>query len=172
MRIVELAGVGDHAAGLRELLVDSVANGASVGFLDPLDDAQADAYWADVSAAVAAGRVVLLVALDGDDGGTVAGTVQLVLATMPNQTHRGDVSKLLVHSARRRRGVGEALMRAVERRAAELGRWLLVLDTATAEADRLYVRLGWTVAGDIPDYARNADGSLTHTRLYYKRLVA
>lgn len=170
IRTVTAASLPAALPALRRLLVDSVAHGASVGFLHPLSAEEADRYWAGVARAVTDGRTVLLVAESPQDG--VVGTVQVVLAAMPNQPHRAEISKLLVHSGARRRGVGEALMRAAEARADALGRWLLVLDTATAAADRLYVRLGWKAAGDIPDYALNADGTLTHTRLYYKRLSA
>jgi ribosomal protein S18 acetylase RimI-like enzyme len=100
----------------------------------------------------------------------VAGTVQLDVNTMPNQPHRGTVSKLLVHTAQRRRGVGEALMAALEGAALDAGRWLLTLDTATPAAERLYERMGWTRAGVIPDYALNPDGSLTQTAYYWRRL--
>jgi GNAT superfamily N-acetyltransferase len=161
-----------EVAGLRprltEILVDSVENGASVGFLAPLDAAAADAYWLGIEDAVAGGRSVLLVA-DGGDG-EIAGTVQLNVDTLPNQRHRATVSKLLVHTSARRRGVGEALMEGVEQAAAEWGRWLLTLDTATSDAERLYRRMGWTESGVIPDYALNPDGSLTATAFYWKRL--
>ncbi len=150
---------------LCELLVDSVANGASVGFLDPLPADEAMAYWRRVAAAVESGRCVLLAA------GAV-GTVQLDVDTLPNQPHRATISKLLVHSSARRRGIGEALMAAAEREALARGRWLLTLDTATPEAERLYQRMGWTAAGPIPDYAMNPDGSLTATTFYFKRLRA
>jgi ribosomal protein S18 acetylase RimI-like enzyme len=168
VRIVAASAMDGLRPRLGELLIDSVRHGASVGFLDPLAPADADAYWRRVQRAVADGRCVLLVA-DGADG-LVIGTVQLDVDTLPNQPHRASVSKLLVHSAARRRGVGEALMAAVERAAAEAGRWLLTLDTATPEADRLYARLGWTRSGAIPDYALNADGTLTHTSFYWKRV--
>lgn len=153
---------------LTEILVDCVRHGASVGFLDPLDPAQADAYWARTEAAVAAGRCAVLVA--ELDGSGVVGTVQLDVDTLPNQPHRATVSKLLVHTEARRRGVGEALMAELERVAGAAGRWLLTLDTATVEAERLYRRMGWTAAGPIPDYALNPDGTLTETVFYWKRL--
>jgi GNAT superfamily N-acetyltransferase len=154
---------------LCELLSDSVAHGASVGFLEPLGAAEVDAYWQRIQRAVEDARCVLFVAsLDGDD---VVGTVQLDVDTMPNQPHRGTVSKLLVHSGSRRRGVGEALMAALEDEALDRGRWLLTLDTATDAAARLYERMGWVMAGPIPDYAMNPDSSLTPTTFYWKRLT-
>jgi GNAT superfamily N-acetyltransferase len=102
--------------------------------------------------------------------GAVAGTVQLDVDTLPNQAHRATVSKLLVDPALRRRGIGEALMADLERVALDEGRWLLTLDTATADAARLYERMGWTLAGVIPYYALNPDRTLTGTAFYWKEL--
>jgi ribosomal protein S18 acetylase RimI-like enzyme len=169
VRAAEASELDSLRPRLCEILVDCVRNGASVGFLDPLDQDDADAYWRRVGAAVGEGRCVLLVgALDG--GGEVAGTVQLDVDTLPNQPHRATVSKLLVHSSARRRGLGEALMAELEREAAAQGRWLLTLDTATGAAARLYERMGWREAGTIPNYALNPDSSLTATTFYWKRL--
>ncbi len=155
---------------LSEILIDCVRHGASVGFLDPLGPADADAYWRRVEHAVAEGRCrVLAAALGGD---AVVGTVQLDVDTLPNQPHRATVSKLLVHTAARRRGVGEALMAELERVALAGGRWLLTLDTATTDAERLYERMGWSRAGVIPDYALNPDSTLTDTTFYWKKLAA
>jgi ribosomal protein S18 acetylase RimI-like enzyme len=149
---------------LREILLACVEDGASIGFLDSLDAAQADAYWRKVETAVSDGLCVLFA------DAALTGTVQLDLDTMGNQPHRATVSKLLVDPSARRQGLGVALMRALEGRALTDGRWLLTLDTATDAADRLYRGLGWSAAGAIPDYAMNPDASLTETRLYYKRL--
>ena len=166
---LDAAGIAPIRARLTEILIDCVADGASVGFLAPLDPAEADRYWQRTENAVAGGRRILLVATPA--GGAVSGSVQIDIDTMPNQPHRGTVSKLLVHSAERRRGVGAALMAAAESAALEAGRWLLTLDTATPAAERLYERMGWTRAGVIPDYALNPDSSLTQTAHYWKRLA-
>jgi len=163
---VDAASIAGLRHRLGELLIDSVENGASVGFLAPLTAADADGYWRRVELAVGEGRSLLLAAALAD--GAVAGTVQLDLDTLPNAPHRGTVCKLLVHSSARRQGIGEALMRAVEDAALAAGRWLLTLDTATPEAARLYVRLGWSSAGVVPAYAMNPDGSLTATEFYWK----
>jgi GNAT superfamily N-acetyltransferase len=160
-------------AGLRsrlcEILVDCVARGASVHFLAPLDPADADAFWQRVERAVAEDRCRVLVAATAD--GTVAGTVQLLLDTPPNQRHRAEVAKLLVHSDARRRGIGETLMRELERVAREEHRWLLTLDTVSGgDAARLYERLGWSLAGVFPRYALDPFGELTDASLYWKEL--
>ena len=89
----------------------------------------------------------------------------------PNQPHRGDVRKLLVAPAMRRRGVARALMRAAEEAARLAGRTLLVLDTRVdGGADRLYRELGWTEAGTIPGYALDAQGGAHGTIFFYKAL--
>jgi GNAT superfamily N-acetyltransferase len=151
---------------LVELLVDSVEHGAGVGFLAPLARAEALTYWRRVSGAVDRGRCVLLLAGEAE----ALGTVQLDVDTLPNSPHRATITKLLVHTSARRRGIGEALMAAAEREARTRGRWLLTLDTATPAAERLYRRMGWTASAVIPDYAMNPDGSLTATTFYWKRL--
>jgi GNAT superfamily N-acetyltransferase len=154
---------------LCDILIDCVAAGASVGFLAPLAPADADAYWERVERTAVAGRCLLLVGtLSGD---IVEGTVQLDFDTFPNQRHRATVSKLLVHTAARRQGLGAALMAAAEQAALEAGRWLLTLDTATGDAERLYARMGWQPAGAIPDYAMNPDGTLTATTSPWRRLA-
>jgi ribosomal protein S18 acetylase RimI-like enzyme len=168
VRAVDPEAVASLRPRLCEILIDCVANGASVGFLDPLSPDEADAYWQRIERAVRDGRVVLFV---GTVGGRVAGTVQLDVDTLPNQPHRATVSKLLVHTSARRRGLGEALMAELERGALARGRRLLTLDTATGAAARLYERMGWSPAGTIPDYALNPDSSLTDTTFYWKRLA-
>ncbi len=153
---------------LADLLIDCVAGGASIGFMASLDRQQAMAFWRTVDDGIADGRRLLLVARDS---GGICGTVQLALATPPNQPHRADLCKVLVHRRARRRGLGSALMQAAEDAARDLGRWLLVLDTVTdSEASRLYLSLGWVRVGDIPGYALMPDGQLCSTTYFYKDL--
>ena len=154
--------------GLAGLLIDCVAGGASVSFMHPLSHAKALAFWTGVGADVATGARALLVA--EDDSGIV-GTVQLVLEQPENQPHRADLSKMLVHRRARRRGLGAALMQAAEQVARESGKSLLVLDTASADAERLYARLGWQPGGVIPGYALLPNGSLCATSYFYRTLT-
>lgn len=156
-----------HITALADLLVDCVAGGASVSFMHPLSQAKALAFWHKVAAGVAAAERALLVAQDRSG---IIGTVQLVLDQPENQPHRADLSKLLVHRRARRGGVGEALMRAVEPLARQHGKSLLVLDTASSDAERLYERLKWQRVGAIPGYALKAHGGLEATVLFYKVL--
>lgn len=157
-------------SGLAEVLVDCVAGGASVGFMDGFDLPQATAFWATALASSARGERILLVAED-QEAGSILGTVQVVLAAPDNQPHRGEITKMLVHRRARRRGVGEALMSAAEAAARQAGKTLLVLDTASPDAERLYHRLGWHEVGRIPDYALWPDGRPVDTLIFYKRLA-
>jgi GNAT superfamily N-acetyltransferase len=151
---------------LAEVLRDCVEGGASVGFMLPLAPGRPEAFWRQVAAGVAAGERHLFVA--EDEAGRICGTLSLVTDMPDNQPHRADVSKMLVHRRARRQGVAERLLRALEARARELGRTTLVLDTVTgSEASRVYERMGWQRAGDIPDYALMPDGALCSTTYYF-----
>ncbi len=169
IRILDHAAAAAALPALVDILVDCVNGGASVGFMNPFGPADAHPWWTGVLEEVGAGRTVLFGALaDGE----VVGTAQLIPATKPNQPHRADVSKLLVHSRARGSGIGAALMRAVEDEARRRGLRVLVLDTATgSDAERLYPRLGWDRTGVIPDYALWPDGGLCDTTVFYKRLL-
>jgi GNAT superfamily N-acetyltransferase len=169
----------DDVAGLADVLVDCVAGGASVGFMHPYDHGSATAFWEGVLASAGRGERIVLVAEDQDpenpeDPGDrhIVGTVQVIFAGPDNQPHRGDVSKVLVHRRARRRGVGEALMAAAEAAALAAGRTLLVLDTASPDADRLYQRQGWQRVGDIPKFALWPDGGFVATTIFYKDLAS
>jgi GNAT superfamily N-acetyltransferase len=153
---------------LAELLIDCVAGGAPVSFQHPLAMAKAQAFWHRVADGVSRGERALLVA---EDASGIVGTVQLLLEQPENQPHRADVAKMLVHRRARRRGLGAALMSAAERVAAECGKTLLVLDTATgSDADRLYARLGWQPVGVIPGYSLLPHGGMCDTRYFYREL--
>lgn len=152
--------------GLSNVLIDCVESGASVSFMLPMTQAKAESFWRNVAASVAQGERVVLAAEDVT--GTIVGTVTVVLQQPENQPHRGDVSKMLVHRTARRQGVGAALLTAAERHALAAGKTLLVLDTASDEAARLYVRQGWQHCGVIPDYALLPDGPPCATTIYYK----
>ena len=163
------AGVAAHRPALVALLRDAVESGASVGFLPPLGEAEAAGYWDSVSLALGDGSRVVLAALDPELG--LVGSGQLDLAMRANARHRAEVSKVMVHRRARRRGVGRALMLALEAHARRLGRTTLVLDTRQGDpSEALYRGVGWTFAGAIPRYARSAAGGLDATALYFKLL--
>jgi GNAT superfamily N-acetyltransferase len=170
VQIISLdAPVGESALDqLAVVLVDCVEGGASVSFMSPFSHQEALAFFRKVAGSVASGDTVLLAArLDG----RIVGTVQLGLDTPPNQPHRADIRKLLVHRAFRGHGVGDALMAQAEEEARRRGRWLLVLDTVPGEnGHRLYLRAGWTETGLVPNYALFPDGRLCDTAIMWKRL--
>ncbi len=136
----------------------------------PLPRERALAFWRGVGESVAGDERLLLVA---EAEGRIVGTVQLLLDQPPNQPHRADVAKMLVHRRARRRGIGEALMGELDRLARACGKSLLVLDTVSGSAaERLYLKTGWTRVGEIPDYALMPDGTPCPTTYFYKRLAA
>jgi GNAT superfamily N-acetyltransferase len=163
------APIADSALDeLASVLVDCVEGGASVSFMAPFTQEDGKKFFRKVAASVGAGDTALLVARLGK---RIVGMVQLGLDTPPNQPHRADVKKMLVHRAARSRGVGAALMEAVEDEARRRGRCLLVLDTVPGMSGyRLYQRAGWTEVGIIPDYALFPDGRVCDTALFWKRL--
>ena len=135
----------------------------------PMTREKARAFWRKVAAGASRGDRTVVVA--EDDDGTILGTAQVVNAESENQPHRADVAKMLVRRSARKRGVGEALLRAAEKAAIESGRTLLVLDTASPEAERLYAREGWQRVGEIPDYALMPDGIPCATIVFFKKLA-
>lgn len=155
--------------GLSDVLIDCVEGGASVSFMLPMTRTKADNFWRKAAASAERGERLIFVAEDG--AGQIVGTVTVVLDQPENQPHRGDVSKMLVHRAARKQGIGEALLAAAERDAFAAGKTLLVLDTASADAERLYERRGWQRCGVIPDYALLPDGPPCATIIYYKFLL-
>ncbi|KQZ50508.1 GCN5 family acetyltransferase [Rhizobium sp. Root149] len=153
---------------LCEVLADCVNGGASLGFMQPFAPEDARSYWLDVHKSVAAGHTVIAVA---EHEGRVVGSVQVGLAQKPNQPHRGDLMKLLVHRSARGLGLSRKLMETVEKEAARLGRTILVLDTATgSEAEAIYPRFGWERVGVIPDYALWPQGGFCDSTFFYKRI--
>jgi ribosomal protein S18 acetylase RimI-like enzyme len=167
--VAELDAAAVRAAldELAAVLVDCVEGGASVSFMAPYTHDQGRAFFGAVADAIERGEIVLLAARHD---GRIVGTVQLGIKTPPNQPHRADVNKLLVHRSVRKQGTGAALMRQLEIAARSRGRSLLVLDTASDDAERLYERMGWTRVGVIPGYALLPHGGLCDTTLFWKRV--
>lgn len=151
---------------LAQLLIDVVADGASVGFLPPVEWADAQAYWQEV---LTEGVLLWVARWQGE----IVGSVQLHLCLKPNGSHRAEIAKLMVHPSARRKGIGQQLMQLAETRAVAEGRSLLVLDTRAGDPSNvLYRGLGYIEAGRIPQFARSADGHLHDTVLYYKTFTA
>jgi GNAT superfamily N-acetyltransferase len=153
---------------LAKVLVDCVAGGASVSFMAGFSQADGEAYfnrWVDE---VERGeRIILAAFLDGQ----LAGSVQIILATPPNQPHRADVAKLIVAPTARGQGIAGKLMQAVEQESRRAGKTMLVLDTVTGStADRLYTKLGWNRVGEIPKYALDPAGNFCPTTYFWKEV--
>lgn len=153
---------------LSALLIDAVEGGASLGFLTPMGPERAQTYWEGVSKAVQAGDKALLVA---EIEGAILGTVQVVLDMPQNQPHRGEISKMIVHTKVRQLGLGMRLLLAAEERARIAGKSLLVLDTQTGSAaEHLYLKAGYSPLPPLPDYALTPDGVLSPTTIFWKRI--
>ena len=165
---LDIAAASSAARALGRILKACVEDGASVSFMPPFTVADGEAFYRRKARDIAAGTRVLLVAwVDG----VLTGSVTLDFDMPPNQPHRGDLQKLLVHPAHRRQGVARTLMEAAENAARKAGRRLLVLDTADhSGAEILYRALDWVEVGSIPDFALSPAGVLEATTLFYKRV--
>jgi GNAT superfamily N-acetyltransferase len=168
IRLLSAAEARQHCEALADVLLDCVQGGASVSFMASLSKAEAEAFFEKVAEGVQRGERILLAAfVDGD----LLGTVQIITATPPNQPHRADIAKLLVHRSARGQGIAKRLMEEVEEASRSAGKTLLVLDTVTGgDAERLYMRIGWTKSGVIPNYALFPDGRFCNTTVFWKDL--
>jgi ribosomal protein S18 acetylase RimI-like enzyme len=162
--------LNSDVALLGALLHDCVHAGASVSFILPFSPGDAAVFWRDrVFPTVDAGTCRVLVARRDAQ---IVGTVQLDLATPPNQPHRGEIKKLLVHPEARRSGIARALMLAIEDEARDAKRTLLTLDTASDAAERLYASLGYVRVGVIPRFSVRPDSAeFEGTTVMYKELA-
>ena len=160
--IEEIKQIKDEVEELSKLLKTVVNDGASIGFLPPLDQEESEKYWETVLAP----EIILYVAKINNE---VAGSIQLHLVTKPNGIHRAEICKLMTHPNIRRNGIGRSLMQKAEERAKQENRPLLVLDTREGDpSNRLYQSLDYQEAGKIPEYAISPNGSLDSTVIYYK----
>ena len=168
IRVLSPAEARAAVPALVDVLRDCVAGGASVSFMADMSRAEAETFWVEVADGVARGDRALIVA---EEAGRIVGTVQVIPAGKPNQPHRGDVAKMLVHRAARGRGVGAALMTAAEDEARRLGLTLLVLDTVPGTpAERLYRGRGFSFVGIVPGFALWPDGRPCDTAFFYKAI--
>ena len=165
--VLDAAAAKAALGELADVLTDCVEGGASVSFMLPFGRSDAQMFFEKVIASVERGETVLVAAkLDG----RIIGTVQLGLDMPPNQPHRADIKKLLVHRSARNHGIGAALMACAEAEAKARGRTLLVLDTASGDAERLYARSGWHRVGIVPDYAMWPGGGFCDTTFFWRKL--
>jgi len=168
IRRLSAAEVSQHLDGLARVLADCVEDGASVSYMAPFSHDDARREFEGWTAEVERGTRLLFAAFaDGE----LVGTVQVVHAWPPNQQHRADIAKLLVHRSARRQGVAERLMERAEEEALAEGKTLLVLDTVTGDpAEALYRRMGWVTVGVVPNFALYPDGRPCATTFFYKAL--
>jgi GNAT superfamily N-acetyltransferase len=168
VRRLDADGLAEQLEALADVLEDCVAGGASVSYMWPFSREQARAAFEAFAEDAAQGRRLILAAFDD---GRLVGTVQVNLALPPNQPHRGEIAKLLVHRSARGRRIAERLMEQAEVEARAAGKTLLVLDTVTGStAERLYDRLGWTRVGVVPDFALYPDGRPCDATIFWKSL--
>jgi ribosomal protein S18 acetylase RimI-like enzyme len=168
-RELQADGGEEALSDLVRLLREAVEDGASVGFLHPLDASTARSYWMERLTEASRGHRVVLTAIHD---ARIIGSVQLAFPSQPNGRHRAEVQRLIVRRDYRKQGIGSMLMLHAETAARARGRWLLVLNTRADDApERLYERLGYIRSGRIPDFARNPDGSLNTTTIMWRRLA-
>jgi ribosomal protein S18 acetylase RimI-like enzyme len=168
IRRLSPAEAREHLDALAGVLYDCVEGGASVSYMAPFSREDARRAFAGfVADAEEGGRLILAAFADG----VLVGTVQVIVALPPNQAHRAEIAKLLVHRSARRRGIAERLMERAEDEARAEGKTLLVLDAVSTDAAaRLYDRMGWTTVGVIPGYALYPDGRPCDTTVFWKAL--
>lgn len=168
MRIGVVEDKETNRRQLRDLLIETVAAGGSVSFMHPLSIDDADLFWKRSLESAGRAERIVLCAWEGED---LVGTVTLLLDFPPNQSHRAEIAKMMTRVSHRGRGIARALMERAQTLAAENGRSLLVLDTATEEgAAGLYRKLGFNLAGEIPHFALKPHGGLTGTLIFWKEL--
>tara|TARA_R110001583_G_scaffold86169_1_gene225381 strand:- start:5125 stop:5631 length:507 start_codon:yes stop_codon:yes gene_type:complete len=168
VEIKQVSSISGLVEQLYSLLADCIVSGASVGFLTPINDQEVKSYWESVETELESGTRKLFLAYDNDN---VIGAVQLSLCAKANGAHRGEVEKLMVDTRARGKGVSKKLMSLMESVASEMGLSLLVLDTRLGDvASSLYRSIGYTEAGQIPQFARSSTGELEATVYFFKLL--
>jgi GNAT superfamily N-acetyltransferase len=169
MKILDVThSMDDHLVELTDLLQNSINSGASVGFLAHAEISQLLAFWKNLMAQAKSGHLRILGSFEDSH---LVGTVTLLMDALPNGVNRAEVKKLLVHTNFRGRGIGTALMKAIEELARQENLELLVLDTETdSKAESLYICLGWNRLGSIPRYALSPAGKSNGSTFFWKSL--
>ena len=165
IKVEKCIKIEEHINELIDLLVAIVEDGASIGFLPPLEPSEANKYWESVLNP----DVILFVAKVNNE---IVGSVQLHLCSKQNGGHRAEIAKLMTHPNYRRNGIGRLLMEKAHETALKIGRTLLVLDTREGDpSNLLYISLGYIKAGRIPAYAMSENGNFDATIIYYNNLM-
>ncbi|WP_284115059.1 GNAT family N-acetyltransferase [Acinetobacter pittii] len=169
IQILEIKEIGNYEECLSLLLEDSVNNGASIGFLAPIEKNEVLNYWREVNNKLSQGNSRLWIAIKEEK---IIGSVQLSLVSKKNGAHRAEVEKLMVLTSARKQGIATLLMNELENFAREKSLRLLVLDTREGDvSELLYSKIGFVRVGVIPSFALSSNGNYDGTAIYYKRLV-
>lgn len=168
IEIRTLSNTPETVDQLTDVLISTVAAGGSVGFMHPVSMEEARAFWQAALSEADAGNRVIFGAWDGQ---CLLGTVTLLVTMPPNQPHRAEIAKMMTHPQARQRGIATRLIQAAEAEAAARGKTLLVLDTASDEgAGPFYKKMGYSLSGEIPEFALKPHGGLTGTLFFWKTL--
>jgi GNAT superfamily N-acetyltransferase len=160
------------AASAQRLLASTlraaVAAGAGLGFPAPMAEERARGVWREVTAAVAAGRRLLLAAWME---GAIAGSVEVDLALPETEPNLASLERLLVAPGWQSQGIGRALLARAEEAARGAGRRLLTCRAMAGNAaERLLLSAGWEEAGRIADATVDAQGALAAQIIFWRRV--
>ncbi|MGB7390850.1 GNAT family N-acetyltransferase [Marinomonas sp.] len=168
MELLKVDDLNPYLNDLVELLCDAVDSGAPIGFLPPLSEPEAKAYWLSINEELQVNSRQVLLVREEDK---IVGSVQIAMSPKANALHRCDVEKLMVHTEARENGLGSILMQGVERVAASMQRQLLILEVRSDDiAHNMYVKLGFTPFGEVPNYTRSANGALHNSTFFFKEI--
>ncbi|WP_316195205.1 MULTISPECIES: GNAT family N-acetyltransferase [unclassified Bradyrhizobium] len=170
LEIVELDNSEDIREQLADMLMETVAGGATLNFMHPLAKSAALAFWQKSFESVASGNRIILGALDGT---RLVGTLSILLDCGDNQSHRCEIGKVMTSLSHRGKGIGSQLVAAAERTARARQRSLMVVTTATGgTAHNLYERMGFVHAGTIPYFGSDPYGKMEGCMFYWKQIEA
>lgn len=155
---------------LVEIFYSTVNSNAAIGYLSPLSTDEATDFWIkNIKPSLISGERILFAASLGQ---LIVGVVQLIVQMPPNQPHRVELAKLMVHPEYRRKGLASMLVTEAETYAINAGKSLMTFDTRTGDSsENFYRSQGFKTAGIIPQFALDPDGKNYHgTTLMYKQL--
>ncbi|HJQ11349.1 MAG TPA: GNAT family N-acetyltransferase [Gemmatimonadaceae bacterium] len=165
IRVIAASELIEVIGDLSDTFVETVNHGSPLGFMPPITRDTARDYWISLLPELRSGRRLLIVAMTE---GRVVGSAQLELSRRGNSPHRAVVEKVFVARSARGRGVGTALMNAIEEVAVQQGRTLLLLNTRAGELPhRWYQSLGYNDVGVIPGWTIGPHGErYDHVNMY------
>lgn len=171
VRQLEVDDFDQHLDDLTDIFYSTVNSGAAIGYLAPLSTEDATVFWSnDIKPNLLSGERLLFAISVGQ---LIVGVVQLIVKMPPNQPHRAELAKLMVHPKYRRKGLASILVTKAEACAISMGKTLITFDTRTGDSSEDFYRSrGFKTAGIIPQFALDTDGKNYHgTTLMYKHLT-